>query len=239
MTTIVPLDLGAAPNDGTGDTLRDGGDIINDNFAALNAGKVEKSGDTMTGQLVIDIETGQNVLDLISTEGSGFRVHRISANATGPVNTFKKSRGTRAVPTFPAQNDQLGLLRFQISETVGSGAGFTAVDVRGQVICAVPSATDAEGRWLVFISPAASVSVTEVLRADVATGFSMFANPVIDQERLHRMRSYTVATLPAAGTAGRRAMVTDANAPTFLATVAGGGAVRTPVFDNGTNWVCA
>jgi hypothetical protein len=48
---------------------------------------------------------------------------------------------------------------------------------------------------------------------------------------------FTVATLPAAGTAGRRAYVTDATAPTFLGTLTGGGAVVTPVFDNGTAWV--
>jgi len=49
--------------------------------------------------------------------------------------------------------------------------------------------------------------------------------------------AYTVATLPAAGTAGRRAYVTDATAPTWLGALTGGGAVVTPVFDNGTAWV--
>ena len=48
---------------------------------------------------------------------------------------------------------------------------------------------------------------------------------------------YTVATLPTVGTAGRRAYVTNALAPTFGATVVGGGAVVIPVFDNGTNWI--
>lgn len=46
-----------------------------------------------------------------------------------------------------------------------------------------------------------------------------------------------VASLPAAGTIGRLAYVTDALAPTFLATVVGGGSVKTPVHDDGTNWV--
>ena len=54
---------------------------------------------------------------------------------------------------------------------------------------------------------------------------------------LRTATAYTVATLPAAGTAGRRAYVTDALAPAFLTAVVGGGAVVTPVFDNGTNWV--
>lgn len=51
--------------------------------------------------------------------------------------------------------------------------------------------------------------------------------------------AFTVATLPAAGTQGRRAWVTDATTPTFLGTLTGGGAVVCPVFDNGTAWVSA
>lgn len=48
----------------------------------------------------------------------------------------------------------------------------------------------------------------------------------------------TVATLPAAGTAGAgaRSFVTDANATTFAAVVAGGGANGVPVYSDGTNW---
>lgn len=50
------------------------------------------------------------------------------------------------------------------------------------------------------------------------------------------LKGYTVATLPT-GVIGMTAYVTDALAPTFLATVVGGGAVKTPVFFNGSNWV--
>jgi len=50
--------------------------------------------------------------------------------------------------------------------------------------------------------------------------------------------NYTVATLPSAATSGvgARSFVTDASAPTFGATVAGGGAVAVPVYSDGTNW---
>ena len=48
--------------------------------------------------------------------------------------------------------------------------------------------------------------------------------------------AYTVATLPI-GAQGMFAYVTDALAPTYMTTVVGGGAVVTPVFYNGTNWV--
>lgn len=51
--------------------------------------------------------------------------------------------------------------------------------------------------------------------------------------------STTVASLPAAATAGSgaRAFVTDANATTFLSTVASGGANKVPVVSDGTNWL--
>lgn len=52
------------------------------------------------------------------------------------------------------------------------------------------------------------------------------------------MPVYTVATLPAAGSAGQgaRATVTDANATTFASIVAGGGANVVPVYSDATNW---
>jgi hypothetical protein len=48
---------------------------------------------------------------------------------------------------------------------------------------------------------------------------------------------YIVSALPTAGTAGRRSWVTNALAPAFGSAVVGGGAVVTPVFDNGTSWI--
>lgn len=51
-----------------------------------------------------------------------------------------------------------------------------------------------------------------------------------------RLKGYTVATLPA-GTQGDTGFVSDALAPTFGATVVGGGAVVIPVFFDGTNWI--
>ncbi len=50
------------------------------------------------------------------------------------------------------------------------------------------------------------------------------------------LAAYTVATLPA-GVIGDTAYVTDATNPSYLGTLTGGGAVKTPVFYNGTAWV--
>jgi len=46
----------------------------------------------------------------------------------------------------------------------------------------------------------------------------------------------TVAGLPPVGSVGRRRFVTDATVTTFASVVAGGGANKVPVYDDGTNW---
>lgn len=55
---------------------------------------------------------------------------------------------------------------------------------------------------------------------------------------LPKLKSYTVATLPAASTAGAGAIafVTDATATTFNSTAAGGGSYKMLVLSDGTNW---
>ena len=52
------------------------------------------------------------------------------------------------------------------------------------------------------------------------------------------LTNYTVATLPSAVTSGvgARSFVTDALGPTFGSTVVGAGAVKVPVYSDGTNW---
>lgn len=51
-------------------------------------------------------------------------------------------------------------------------------------------------------------------------------------------KNYLVADLPSASVSGSgaRAFVSNALSPTFGATVAGGGAVPTPVYSNGADW---
>lgn len=57
-------------------------------------------------------------------------------------------------------------------------------------------------------------------------------------EIIPALTNYTVATLPSAVTSGvgSRSFVTNALAPTFGTTVAGGGSVAVPVYSDGTNW---
>lgn len=62
-------------------------------------------------------------------------------------------------------------------------------------------------------------------------------NAVLQTNGPANFKGYTVSTLPS-GTLGDRAYVTDAVTAVFQAVPTGGGSVKTPVFYNGSNWVC-
>lgn len=164
-------------------------------------------------------------------------VSRLQNSANPPAMQFVKGRGTSFAAISPVQqNDNLGSFTYigyvNSSGTTKVGGLFACV-----VIEPTPSATALGSSLQISLSPLGSISTTETVRFEFDTGISMYgANPVIDKNRVMRLRGYTVATLPA-GVVGMFAYVTDALAPTFLGTIVGGGLVTTPVFYNGTNWV--
>ena len=89
-----------------------------------------------------------------------------------------------------------------------------------------------------IVQPANTVAIDNVLintglrASGGAANFSLKITNNLPQN----LKGYTVATLPA-GVVGDIAYVTDALAPAYLVAVVGGGAVKTPVFFDGTNWV--
>lgn len=105
-----------------------------------------------------------------------------------------------------------------------AGANLTITGSQG-------TGTGAGGSLIFQVAPAGSSGTAQNALANAM---------VIDSVKTVRLGTgYTVATLPAAGTAGRRTYVTDALAPTYLGALTGGGSVVCPVFDNGTAWVSA
>ena len=72
---------------------------------------------------------------------------------------------------------------------------------------------------------------------NLGLGVTPNANTKFDTNGPIRAGGYTVSTLPT-GVVGARAYVTDAVAAVFMAVPSGGGSVKTPVFYNGSNWVC-
>lgn len=164
-------------------------------------------------------------------------IARYQSNNGGGNITFLKARGSLATPTVVNSADSLGTLAFSGYD---STQFVTVVRIVGSMAQTSPGTTQMGGKLVVEIVPAGSVSTSEILRLDHTNGLQAFGtNVFLDTNRIFRLRVYTVATLPAAGTAGRRAAVSDALAPAYGAVVAGGGAVNIPVYDNGAAWVTA
>lgn len=113
---------------------------------------------------------------------------------------------------------------FQLQSTSGLPANQTML---------VQDATPSTGITGIFFNAGAAQSTNPILTVAGILKATIFLS-----DGTVRFKGYTVATLPA-GVVGDNAYVTDALAPTFLATVVGGGAIVTPVFYNGSAWVGA
>lgn len=121
---------------------------------------------------------------------------------------------TNKTLTSPAITTPTGIVKGD----VGLGNVDNTSDVNKPISTATQTALDLK-------APLASPTFTGTV-----TGPNIVSTSVV------RLKNYTVATLPA-GTQGDTAFVTDALAPTYLTAVVGGGAIVTPVFYDGTNWV--
>lgn len=135
-------------------------------------------------------------------------LERYSADSVGPSFISKKARGTIAVPTVIASGDNVFSL---LGEAYDGAVDRIGGEIRINVTAVTPSATDMESRLIYLLCPAGSVTRTENARFDHATGWSMGgANPVVNQNRIHRMRSTTIAGAIAASFAGQQAYFSDA-----------------------------
>lgn len=93
------------------------------------------------------------------------------------------------------------------------------------------------GSFTIGVANDSGVSRVTSSRWALGNGTALDTTGTLDL-RVVRTVPLTVATLPAAATAGAgaRAFVTDALGPVFGSPVAGSGAVATPVYSTGTAW---
>jgi len=178
-----------------------------------NAGAVKKAGDTMSGALTINADGA----------GGSVIVGRFSADSSAGSVTVAKARGSVSLPAVPQNGDQLGRLVFSGWE---AGSFSQYAQMRAVAIGTTPGAADHGARLIYQSAPSGSITQAELFRFDHETGFSMFgANPVIDQNRHIRLRSYTIATLPAASAAAGQMI--------YCSDLGGGGG---QLVSDGTNW---
>lgn len=173
------------------------------------------SGDTIsltsTASNPINVQkpSGDTCQPLLATAGScGWLARRYADNANVfPFNGCFHARGTIAVPTDNLQNDQMGqYISGGYAGGFRNGASYGSI-----VIAATPSSTDFFSRAIIQTCPSGSTTIAETWSVDTGSGIRMSTNVVIDQNRIHRMRSTTIAGLITSSVAGKIAHVSDSN----------------------------
>lgn len=181
-----------------------------------------------------------------------FPVVDVSANTTKKMTRAEMFQNTPpiAVTGTLSATDKLTLtspstaqsieIRNRASDNVYSGIYFKTNDgVTDQTIIQNERVGTNGGRFLFYTKADGGALTNNCILDSTGLTLGTGANLVMASATTVRLGGYTVATLPAAGTAGRTAYVTDATAPTYLGALTGGGAVVCPVFDNGVAWVSA
>jgi hypothetical protein len=152
----------------------------------------------------------------------GMGIFRWAANNVGPRSAFVKSRGSVGTHAIVQSGDMLGTFVFNGDDgTTWPPAAFFGAYVDG-----TPGSLDMPGRLVFGTTPDGSSTPAERLRIDSTGAISHRANAtvIVDASSHLGLRSYTVATLPSAGTAARLIYVSDGTSNKRLAV------------SDGTNW---
>jgi hypothetical protein len=158
-------------------------------------------------------------------------VNTLTAQIIGGQKTFTSAQtlfdggisavGGASVSGVSATNSTSGIGIFSFNTSTGTGMQIW---------------NDANGHGLI-INGRVSASGFNFIGQDNGTNTFTVNKTGYLTANLIKTSGFTVSTLPIGQPIGTMAYVTDALAPTYMATVAGGGSVVTPVFYNGTNWV--
>jgi hypothetical protein len=200
-----------------------------------NANNVFEPVDLSSSTLAITYPAGYVNLDLNASGvtpgayGSASQVGTFTVNQYGILTTA--STTSIAIDANQITSGTIASARISGSYTGITGVGTLTVGTWNATTIGVPYG----GTGIT------SLTANYIPYGNGTSAFNSSANLTFDGTTLAapllKTTGYTVATLPAAGVAGRRAHVTDALAPVFLGALTGGGAVKCPVFDNGTAWV--
>lgn len=180
------INLGSAPDDGTGDTLRVGGDKINDNFTELYTDKADKAGGTFTGDISVpdeaydatawngslEVPTKNAIRDKIESLGSGITelddIPDVNAPtpANGDVLTWDSTPGEWVAAAPTGGSNALDDLTDVDAPTPSDGDVLTFDSGSGDWI---PAAPTGGGDWTLVDSDTASASATVDLSVDTST----------------------------------------------------------------------
>lgn len=181
--------------------------------------------------------SASGLLELFNVGGNGFT----RANFGGATNSFN-GIARDAVNGFSIQS-AAGTVTYNDPSTANSGtvANRYIFGIAAPTLTSTGTSVTNTVASTLYIggAPTDSTNTTSTTKwaLNVAAGNTNLAGNTILGAPI-RLKVYTVATLPA-GTQGDTAAVSDSLAPTFLTTIAGGGAAYSVVSYNGANWVAA
>lgn len=196
---------------------------------------VTSSGNCAFGARTLETSTAQN--------NSAFGFAALQANTTGASNTavgggaFGFSFGALSANTSGSNNTALGCLA-NVSNQTGSNNTSVGMEALKNSTASNNTALGYQaGLGITSGSNLTVIGSTAAASAATATNEMTFGNSSVTVWRY--VGSTTVGGLPSAATVGKgaRSFVTDALVPTFGSAVAAGGAVFTPVYSDGTNWI--
>lgn len=198
---------------------------LDSDVVALAAARVAKAGDTMSGDLqvprlgvgtapsqLLHVQSAAAAQGLIEASGAlDLILVRCDATLGGPAFRTHKGRGSVSSPAQANAGDQA----FSLSGRAFDNSATPAVRQVGRldfVAKVAPTAADSEGRFLLLLTPSGTTSPSEVIRVEYGSGLEMYGagNVVIDANRNHRLRPYTIAGLPPSPAAGTIAYASDA-----------------------------
>jgi hypothetical protein len=148
---LTNLNIGAAPNDGTGETLRSGGAKINTNYTFTVT--------TDTTQTITGAKTFTTGVELKSSTGNYFSSFRDGNNANANGFVAYKLRGTFASPAIVVNNDNIGNVFFEAHD----GTNFVTAARIASFVDGTPGTGDMPGN-LVFLTRPGSTGLTERMR---------------------------------------------------------------------------
>lgn len=168
--------------------------------------------------------------------GSGFSISSLTVTSNSAFQSFiDMSAGTAATPQIKGVGGNTGI--YWANGATGTAIGLAYASAPMFIAQGIASGVNylRVQQAIAASSPSLSAQGTDtninLTLTPKGNGSIIASSPII-------LKSYTVATLPT-GVEGMRVYVTDATAPTYLGTLTGGGAVKCPVFYNGTAWVSA
>ena len=191
-------------------------------------------GATIAGFIDSAVSTGitPTALRFYTQNTSGTFAERMRLDSSGNLQ-IGQTGGTSRLNIASTGSPQINIVSLDASGVNFNCGANSSTNVYVGTPNGVPLVFNTSGAERCRISAVGGVSVGTT--TDAGTGNFLVVGTITANITVNT-GGYTVATLPT-GVTGARAYVTNALAPTFGATVVGGGAITIPVFYNGANWI--